>query len=81
MNSGNTTNNVIKIEAFIPVFDDKLKRHKKKLKALLEKPKKDRDKKAIKALIKEAKGLRDTIKLAKKIRKVCPHCGHDLGDL
>ena len=78
MSSGNITNEEITIEAFIPVFDDKLKRIKKKLKELLEKRKKDRDRKTIKALIKEAKGLRDIIKKARKIKRICPNCGHVL---
>jgi len=78
MSSGNTTNEFVKIDAFIPIFDDKLKRHKNRLKELLAKPKKERDRKAIKALIKECKSLRDVVKKARKIKKTCPNCGHEL---
>lgn len=68
------------ITSFVPVFDDKLKKHKKKLKELLAKPRAERDKKLIKALVKEAKELRDIIKDAKKHMKdniKCPNCGHE----
>lgn len=78
MNSGNTTNEIITIDAFVPVFDDKLKRIKKQLKGLLDKPKKERDRRVIKSLIKEARELRDTLKKARKIKKTCPNCGHEL---
>lgn len=78
--SGNTANDTVSVEAFIPVFDDKLKRIKKRLNSLLNKPKKERDKKAIKALVKEAKELRETLKQVAKFKKKCPNCGHVYDD-
>lgn len=67
------------IESFYGIFDEKLKRIKKKLKEHLSRAKKDRDRKAIKNLIKEAKDLRNILKKSQKENK-CPNCGCFLDD-
>ena len=76
------------ITSFLDVFDDKLKRLKKKIKEELEKDRSKRDKRILKLLLKEAKELRNLIKEGKhetdkcleKRCRCCPKCGHEFED-
>lgn len=68
-----------KVSAFVGVFEDKLERIRKKLKAELEKPKADRHKADLKRIIKEAKDLRNMVREIRQEHSLevkCPKCNH-----
>lgn len=66
------------ITAYIPVFQEKVDKMKKRLRSELEKTKSDREKNTIRSLIKTIKKLQKTIRAAKKDETRCPHCGEIL---
>lgn len=66
------------ITAYIPVFQEKVDKMKKRLRSELEKTKSDREKNTIRSLIKAIKKLQKTIRAAKKDETRCPHCGEIL---
>lgn len=66
------------ITAFLPVFQEKVDKMKKRLKNELEKAKSERQKETIQGLIKEIKRLQKTIKSASSEENRCPHCGETL---
>ena len=61
--------------AYLGVFNDKLKKIRVKLKELLSLPKNKRDKKRIRLLIKEAKELKSLICVVTEEGEVCVCCG------
>lgn len=64
---------------FLNVFEHKLVRMKKQIKAELDKPKKERKRVELKNLLKGAKHLQNSIDKAKKQSvKLCPHCGKEV---
>ncbi|NNF15479.1 MAG: hypothetical protein HKN70_01975 [Gammaproteobacteria bacterium] len=68
------------ITAFLGVFEQKLERHRAKLKAELKKPKEERRKKVLKESIAEAKKLRDMVREMRSEEAElvqCPNCQHE----
>lgn len=68
----------VKVTGLIPPLKDKLHSQKKKIQAILSKPKSERNRNRLKTLLKECKGLRRILRSHSKagIPICCPHCGH-----
>ena len=69
-----------KITAFLGVFEQKLERHRRRLRKELNKPKAERSKKVLKDSIGEAKKLRNMVREMKAEESVpvqCPKCNHE----
>lgn len=69
----------VKITGFLGVFESKLERLIKKIRAEYDKPKQERNKQNLKALAREAKSLRKLVKKCKTKECICcPNCGHNI---
>ena len=68
-----------KIDAYVPVFAEKLNKIKTVIKSELSKPKKDRSTKQLRKLLVEAKKLQKIVGDDKlNTKESCPHCGKGL---
>lgn len=68
-----------KIDAYVPVFAEKLSKLKKVIEKELEKPKGERSSKKLRKLLSDAKKLQKIVGNYKpEGKKTCPHCGGEL---
>lgn len=64
------------ITGFIGIFEKKLESQKERIKAELDKPKKERNRHTLKVMLKETKQLQRRLREVKEhSAQRCPHCG------
>ena len=67
------------ITGFISIFEKKLEKQKERIKAELDKPKKERNRDVLKSMLKETKTLQKRLREVKEhTAQRCPHCGEVL---
>jgi D-mannonate dehydratase len=68
----------VKVTGLISPLKDKLHSQKKKIQAILSKPKSERNRDRLKTLLKESKNLRKVLKAFSKqgVEVCCPNCNH-----